>query len=185
RKADRRETAWSRCACRSPMLDPSAIAVITRGAAGAALLDPPGRQHVSHRRFELLAATAEQVGAAGERLFEESVLFEDLAEDHAEHLRVTGVRHRRDAWSPPFDEPRRIEEVVLDRVPCRVLPFDLVAAIASCGAHGRGGSVVGSTAELGNRGADPRQVRFLAADDVLIRVVGVVLADHARGGLML
>ncbi len=67
------------------------------------LLDPPRRQDVA-LRAGAVGAAAEDVGPAGERLFEHALVLEGLAEDHAQQRAVTGVRQRVDAGAPLLDE---------------------------------------------------------------------------------
>src|SRR5437762_1867220 len=77
-------------------------------------LDPPRRQHYAVRRLERVGAPAEQVGAPRERLLEEALRLEHLAEDDAQHLRVAGVGHLIDARPPAVDECLRVAGVLLE-----------------------------------------------------------------------
>src|SRR5262249_39251321 len=118
-------------------------------------------------------------GPAGERLFEEALLLEDLAEYHTEHPRVPGVRHLVDARPPAVDERLRVAGILVeDRT------RDVAAAVAI--ASRRFGLIVGhGPAEIRDRLPPPGELRVLAVDDVLVSVVLVVLRDEARTGLVL
>src|SRR5262245_63844820 len=58
------------------------------------LSDPPRWQDLALGGLEVRTAAAQQVGAPGERLLEEALLLEHLAQNHAEHFGVTGVGQR-------------------------------------------------------------------------------------------
>jgi hypothetical protein len=66
------------------------------------------------RRGERLAPAAEKIDAAGERLLEEALLLERLAEDDPQHPALTRVGHRLDPRLPPIDEGPRVAGVRLD-----------------------------------------------------------------------
>src|ERR1700680_1560371 len=78
------------------------------------LLDPPRREDFAVRRAELVAATAQEIGTAGEGLFEEAFLLEHLAEHEHQHLGVTRIPHRLDPRAPPVDERLRISSVLFE-----------------------------------------------------------------------
>ena len=83
------------------------------------------------------------------------------------------VGHRVDARPPSIDEGLRIARVRFDR---RVRGFVAFAGHASI----RLGLVHDHAAQLFDRLGDPRELRLVAVDDVLIRVVGVVLPHQPR-----
>ena len=59
------------------------------------------------------APTAQQIGAAGERLLEKPLLLERLAEDDPQHAAMARIGHRLDTGAPPIDESLRIPGVFL------------------------------------------------------------------------
>src|SRR5207247_4247211 len=136
-----------------------------------ALFDPPRRQHLAVRRGERLAPAAEKIDAAGERLLEEALLLERLAEDDAQHPALARVGHRLDPRLPPIDERLRVAGVRLDDGARRLgaLAGDLALRLDGVG---------DLAAEIRDRRRQPRKLYVLAVDDVLVRVVGVVLAHE-------
>ena len=116
---------------------------------------------------------------ARQRLIEEALLLERFAEDDVEHLRVAGVVHLVDPRAPAIDEGLRV---------ARVLFEDGVRGGGGLAlGRSRAGSPTSATAPPSSAIAVATHVSciFLAVDDVLVSVVGVVLPDQPRAGLVL
>src|SRR5829696_9270842 len=108
RKVERREVAKSRCASRSPRFEPSAIA--TRGV----LFNPAGLHHLADPHADVRGATAQEIVASRQRLLEEALLLERLAQDDAQHAAMAGVGHRLDPRFPALHERFRIARVLVE-----------------------------------------------------------------------
>src|SRR5262249_58766338 len=111
------ETAKSRCATRSPKFEPRATAVLTK------LFDPACWKNFAVRRTQDVGTPAEQIRAAGQRLLEEPLLLEHLAEDDLQHFFVAIARHALDARPPAIDERLRVASILVHDRPRRVIRF--------------------------------------------------------------
>src|SRR3954447_20063521 len=172
RICERRDTAKSRCAPRSPRFDPRAIATWTE------LLNPPRRQHFANQLADAVGPAPEQIGPARERLLEGSLLLDGLAENDPQHPAVAGVGHAFHLRLPAFHERRRVARIFLEQA---VHSRGALARWLALGLRARRRHVA---AEIDDGAADPGELRVFAVDDVLVGVVGVVLGHEPRRGLV-
>ena len=161
----RRETAKSRWARRSPRLLPSETAATTRST------DRPGRRPGPGPTCSprLPSRSVRPARACSKK----RCCSRRLAEDDLQHLPVARVGHGLDARPPALDHRLGGPGVLLEQGLHRRRPR------RDRFGRGRGRSRFGA-AEFGNRLRQPRQLHVVAIDDVLVGVVGVVLADQPR-----
>src|SRR5262245_26327747 len=82
--------------------------------------NPSRRQNRAHTRTHRVGTTAKEVEVAGGRLLEKPLLFERLAEDHAEHPAMPRVGHRFHTRPPAFDELLRLAGMALGETAPRI-----------------------------------------------------------------
>ena len=112
---------------------------------------------------------AEQVGAAFGCLLQHPKVLLHLSENEVEHLAMTRVRDAGDTRRPSFDERVLIRRVPIDdrlRGFPRRLSTDMIERIC------------GGPTQRGNRVAEPLEVNFLTAKDLLKAVVRIVGSDR-------
>src|SRR5262249_33461092 len=155
----------SRWCLRSPRLEPSATATRT------ALFNPACGKNFSYQRADVVSSSSQQIVPARERLLKEPLLLQCFTENHVEHLAMTGALHACHSWTPAFDEGLGFARVPFDDRAHRV------ECLSACSVRTRCRHI---SAQRDDRLRHPRQLRFFAIDDVLVGVIGVVVADDAR-----
>src|SRR5438045_2223091 len=118
--------------------------------------DPSDRQYLA-RRARTVGSTPEEIGAARERLLEESLVLERLTKDDAKETAMTRVGHGLDASAPFIDETLSRCLILIDelRLQRRALPRTV---------DGRFRHVFERAGQFGDGVTEPVQLRVLSSD---------------------
>ena len=147
------------------------------------LLHPPGRQHAA-RRARAAGAAAEHILEAGGGLLEQALVLQRLAEHD---VRASSGGARASSRRPAAASARTNAPSVRassSRMRAERRRLDLLAGLRRPPAPAAPPTPAAARAELGQRVLQPRDVRLLAADHVLVGVVEVVVADDAGARLV-
>ena len=143
---------------------------------------PAAREHGA-LTGDAASPTAEQILEAGCGLFKQSPVLHRFAEHHLQHRPMAGVAKRIDLCAPPIHERLELLRIVLEHGP-EGRWFDLLPGLPDR-RHRQCGRGLGRwSSQFGQRRMHPGQMRLFAVDDVLIRVVEVVMAHDSCTGFV-